>query len=111
MRPPRRSQPSAGESPSRTLGPGSSPSKQPMAELPMLLITPEERAALQLLAEGKAIGDIAGVRFESLFARMGATNQTQAVEAALKRGLIPIPAPAATRDDATLASRGAFVPS
>jgi len=59
----------------------------------MLLITPEERVALQLLAEGKRTGDITGVCLAALFGRMGAASGVQAVEAALRRGLIVIPHP------------------
>lgn len=63
-----------------------------------LHITHRERAALQLLAEGKAKNEIAtglGVseravdaHLTTLFARMGAASQTEAIAAALRRGLL-----------------------
>jgi hypothetical protein len=48
-----------------------------------LQITPLERAALQLLAEAKTKADLAG-----LFTRMGVATATDAVDAAIRRGLI-----------------------
>jgi DNA-binding CsgD family transcriptional regulator len=64
----------------------------------VLQITPWERDALQLLADGKATSEIAtylGMRapdFESgltrLFAAMGAATQAEAIAGALKRGLL-----------------------
>jgi DNA-binding CsgD family transcriptional regulator len=64
----------------------------------MLQITPWERDALQLLANGKAMNDIAtylGIHardIESdltrLFAAMGAATQAEAIAGALKRGLL-----------------------
>ena len=64
----------------------------------MLRITPGERSALQLLAEGKATGELARrlsisegeveAQLTSLFARMGATTRKEAVAAAIRRGLL-----------------------
>jgi DNA-binding NarL/FixJ family response regulator len=64
----------------------------------MLLITPVERSALQLLARGKATAEIAGhlgtsereleARLTSLFGRMGVASRTEAVTVALRRGLL-----------------------
>jgi DNA-binding CsgD family transcriptional regulator len=64
----------------------------------VLHITPHERAALQLLANGSGAGRIAdrlGVsepevegHLNRLFARMGAASRTEAVAAAWRRGLI-----------------------
>ena len=64
----------------------------------MLQITPRERAALQLLADGKAFNEIAGslavgeweleAHLTALFARMGAASRTEAVSAAVRRGLL-----------------------
>ena len=48
-----------------------------------LQITPLERAALQLLAEAKTKADLT-----RLFARMGVKTATDAVDAAIRRGLI-----------------------
>ena len=75
----------------------------------MLHITPWERSALQLLAAGTptaqlavnlgvAEGDVTG-RLSALFSKLGAATETDAVNAALRRGLLvdaaggaPIPA-------------------
>lgn len=66
----------------------------------MLHITPQERAALQLLANGNATttNEIAGLlgigegevdtHLTTLFARMGATGRTEAIAAACRRGLL-----------------------
>ena len=64
----------------------------------MLHITPHERAALQLLANGAGthgIADQLGVsepeleaHLSRLFARMGAATHTEAVAAAWRRGLL-----------------------
>jgi DNA-binding NarL/FixJ family response regulator len=64
----------------------------------LLHITPHERAALQLLANGvetRGIADGLGVtepeleaRLNLLFARMGATSRAEAVAAAGRRGLL-----------------------
>ena len=64
----------------------------------MLRITPRERSALQMLAEGKATGELARnlalsereveAQLTSLFARMGATTRNEAVAAAFRRGLL-----------------------
>lgn len=64
----------------------------------VLQITPEERDALLLLASGISTHDLAG-RFRvsereveavlaTLFARMGAKSRTEAIAAALRRGLL-----------------------
>jgi len=58
------------------------------AEEPVLTITPLERAALQLLANGKACDAVANCDLRTLFAKMGATSQAEAVEAACRRGLL-----------------------
>jgi DNA-binding NarL/FixJ family response regulator len=65
---------------------------------PVLRITPWERWALQLLADGKATHEVAGslgiseteveVHLATLFARMGAANRSEAIAAALRRGLL-----------------------
>jgi hypothetical protein len=54
----------------------------------VLTITPLERAALQLLANGKTCGEIACCDLNLLFAKMGAASQAEAVEAACRRGLV-----------------------
>jgi DNA-binding CsgD family transcriptional regulator len=64
----------------------------------VLQITPSERAALQLLANGKAKGEVADrlrvseievdAQLAMLFARLGAASQSEAVAAALRRGLV-----------------------
>lgn len=64
----------------------------------MLHITPWERTALQLLAAGTSTaqlavnlgvpeGDVTG-RLSALFSKLGAATQTDAVTAALRRGLL-----------------------
>ena len=63
-----------------------------------LHITPPERTLLQLLAEGKPNRDIANhlrvseqdvdAFLTQLFARMGAASRDQAVDVALRRGLV-----------------------
>lgn len=64
----------------------------------MLHITPWERSALELLAEGKGERDIAtrlrvaecdvASHLTTLFETLGAGSQTEAVAIALKRGLV-----------------------
>ena len=64
----------------------------------MLHITPWERRALQLLANGTTTNELAsdlGIRdcdveahLTTLFARMGAANQSEAIVAAGRRGLL-----------------------
>lgn len=64
----------------------------------MLHITPHERAALQLLADGgeaRELADGLGVsepeveaHLSRLFARMGAAGRTEAIAAAGRRGLL-----------------------
>ena len=64
----------------------------------MLHITPWERSALELLANGTNARDMAGrlgipeteihPRLSTLFARMGASTPADAVAAALRRGLL-----------------------
>jgi DNA-binding NarL/FixJ family response regulator len=69
-------------------------------EIDVLYITPEERAALQLLADGQEANEIA-VRLRvpesqiadlltTLFARLGATSRAAAVSAAARRGLVVV---------------------
>jgi NarL family two-component system response regulator YdfI len=65
----------------------------------LLHITPWERSALQSLATGMTTAQLAMVlgvsepdvehRLTSLFTKMGAASPTDAVAAALRRGLIP----------------------
>jgi DNA-binding NarL/FixJ family response regulator len=65
----------------------------------VLHITPWERSALQRLASGQSAAELASAlqvsqgeieqRLAALFARMGASCDTEAVSAALRRGLIP----------------------
>ena len=65
----------------------------------LLHITPWERSALQSLATGMTTAQLATVlgvsepdvehRLTSLFTKMGAASPTDAVAAALRRGLIP----------------------
>lgn len=64
----------------------------------VLQITPRERAALQLLANGDTPSDVAAglgistpegeVLLKRLFAAMGATTQADAVASARRRGLL-----------------------
>ena len=64
----------------------------------MLRITPEERATLQLLADGKDSRQIAhslGLtdpeaehRLTTLFSKMGARSGSEAIAAAMRRGLL-----------------------
>jgi NarL family two-component system response regulator YdfI len=66
----------------------------------LLLITPWEHSALQSLATGMTMAQLAMVlgtsecdieqRLTSLFTKMGAASPTDAVAVALRRGLIPI---------------------
>lgn len=66
----------------------------------LLHITPWERSALQSLASGMTAAQLAIVlgvsepdieqRLTSLFTKMGAASPTDAVAAALRRGLIPV---------------------
>ena len=73
----------------------------------MLRITPWERAALQLLANGKASDEIAICLFiqeceveaylHTLFTKMGAASRAEAVEAACRRGLVNAEEPSAVR--------------
>ena len=66
----------------------------------MLKITPGERAALQLLADGKRTSEIAirlrvpecqiDEQLTVLLERLGAANRTEAIVAAFKRGLVVI---------------------
>jgi DNA-binding NarL/FixJ family response regulator len=63
-----------------------------------LRITPAERDALELLANGKAPHDIARLldategdletRLTALFSRLGVTSRADAVTVALRRGLL-----------------------
>ncbi len=64
----------------------------------MLHITPWERTALQLLADGTATSTLADrfgttepdleARLTTLFARMGVVGRSEAVAVALRRGLL-----------------------
>jgi hypothetical protein len=54
----------------------------------VLTITPSERAALQLLARGKTIDEIATCDVAHLLAKMGAVTAADAVAAAARRGLL-----------------------
>jgi len=64
----------------------------------VLHITPWERAALQLLANGRATNEIAGrfgvseyeveAQLTALLARMGAASSSEAISAACRRGLL-----------------------
>jgi DNA-binding CsgD family transcriptional regulator len=64
----------------------------------VLHITPLERSALQMLASGKAAAEIAGglgltqheldLHLTTLFERMGAAGRSEAVNAAIRRGLL-----------------------
>ena len=64
----------------------------------MLQITPSERVALQLLAQGRPTDEIAGclgvsegrveAHLSTLFARMGTPNRVEAIAAAFRRGLL-----------------------
>ena len=64
----------------------------------LLQITPDERATLQSLADGGETGDIARslglpereveVQLVALFKRMGASTLTEAINAAVRRGLV-----------------------
>jgi DNA-binding CsgD family transcriptional regulator len=64
----------------------------------VLQITPLERSALQMLANGKASDEIAAglglseheldLHLTMLFARMGAADRTEAVDATIRRGLL-----------------------
>jgi NarL family two-component system response regulator YdfI len=66
----------------------------------LLHITPWERSALQSLSTGMTTAQLAIVlgisegdieqRLTSLFSKMGAASPTDAVAAALRRGLIPV---------------------
>jgi DNA-binding CsgD family transcriptional regulator len=68
------------------------------AVVPMLQITPTERATLQLLANGQNDSEIAArlrvtvpevdATLVALFARMGVAGRAQAVAVALRRGLV-----------------------
>jgi LuxR family quorum sensing-dependent transcriptional regulator len=64
----------------------------------VLQITPRERAALQLLANGNATGEIADrlgiserevdAHLTTLFIRMGAATRSEAIAAGYRRGLL-----------------------
>ena len=64
----------------------------------VLLITPGERQALRLMAEGGGMRDIAGdlgmsepaarAHLSALFARMGVSSRDEAIGAARQRGLL-----------------------
>jgi DNA-binding NarL/FixJ family response regulator len=77
----------------------------------MLHITPRERAALQLLANGNPTHEIAGrlgvsegqveAQLMLLFWRMGAATRTEAIDAAWRRGLLTC----ASEEDARLSGK------
>ena len=81
---------------------------EPNSAVPLLQITPRERRALQLLADGDTPTEVAlrlGVSsFErdalltKLFAAMGVTSRADAVAGARRRGLIVPPAHPGLRD-------------
>ena len=64
----------------------------------VLRITPWERSALQLLADGKAVAELARDlrvsqseiegRLITLFTTIGAADRTEAIAVALRRGLL-----------------------
>ena len=64
----------------------------------LLQITPGERSALQLIAQGKAIGEVCrclgvppaelGVHLTTLFAKLGAGSRAEAVAEASRRGIV-----------------------
>jgi DNA-binding CsgD family transcriptional regulator len=66
----------------------------------VLCITPSERLALRLLAEGRPDGDVASAlavsrisldsHLTALFARMGVTDKAEAVASASRRGLLVV---------------------
>jgi len=66
----------------------------------VLCITPSERLALRLLAEGRPDGDVANAlavspaslesRLSALFTRMGVTGKPEAVATASRRGLLVV---------------------
>ena len=70
-------------------------------EAEVLKIMPWERAALQLMADGRPNSEIAGrlrlpedlidERLNTLFARMGAGNRTEAIHIASQRELVVMP--------------------
>jgi DNA-binding CsgD family transcriptional regulator len=82
--------------------------EQMMTELPdsdpsvrgkaLLQITPGERQALQLIAQGKAVGEVGqclgvppnelGVHLTALFAKLGAGNGAEAIAEAARRGIV-----------------------
>ena len=64
----------------------------------LLQITPGERQALQLIAQGKAVGELGqclglppselGLHLTVLFAKLGAGNQAEAIAEASRRGIV-----------------------
>jgi DNA-binding NarL/FixJ family response regulator len=68
------------------------------SQTPVLHITPSDRVALQLLANGTAAIEIANnlglpeseieSHLTTLFARLGATSRAEAIAMAFKRGLL-----------------------
>jgi len=82
--------------------------EQMMAELPdsdpsvrgkaLLQITPGERQALQLIAQGKAVCEVGqclgvpanelGIHLTALFAKLGAGNGAEAIAEAARRGIV-----------------------
>jgi len=64
----------------------------------LLQITPGERQALQLIAQGKAVGELGqclglppselGHHLTALFAKLGVGNQADAIAEASRRGIV-----------------------
>ena len=64
----------------------------------LLHITPGERSALQLIAQGKALGEVCqclgvspaelGIHLTTLFAKLGAGSRAEAVAEASRRGIV-----------------------
>jgi DNA-binding CsgD family transcriptional regulator len=64
----------------------------------LLQITPGERQALQLIAQGKAVGEVGqclgvppnelGNHLTALFAKLGAGNGAEAIAEAARRGIV-----------------------
>jgi DNA-binding NarL/FixJ family response regulator len=79
-------------------GAGRSPSSATTGGNVPLILAPSDRAALQLLADGRPIKQIADnlgipqneieARVRTLFSTMGASTRTEAVAVAERRGLI-----------------------
>ena len=65
---------------------------------PLVQITPGERQALQLIAQGRAIGEVGqclgvppsqlGFHLTELFAKLGASTGSEAIAEAARRGIV-----------------------